>query len=52
VLQIDPRTLEAIRGETLRERCSFCDFAFRVKKGDYKVQSDEGPFGDPFKPIQ
>jgi hypothetical protein len=34
------------------ERCSYCDHAFRVKKAAYEFQSDEGQFGDPFKPIQ
>jgi uncharacterized C2H2 Zn-finger protein len=52
VLQTDPRTLEAMRVETMLERCSYCDHAFRVKKAAYEFQSDEGPFGDPFKPIQ
>jgi hypothetical protein len=52
VLQTDPRTLEAMRVETMLERCSYCDHAFRVKKAAYEFQSDEGQFGDPFKPIQ
>ena len=52
VLQIDPRTLEGMRAETMRERCSMCDHAFRVKKSEYRIQADEGPLGDPLKPIQ
>jgi len=52
VLQLDPPTLEGMRGETMRERCSVCDYAFRVKKSEYRFQADEAPFGDPLKPIQ
>jgi uncharacterized C2H2 Zn-finger protein len=49
VLQTDPRTLEAMRVETMLERCSYCDLAFRVKKADYEFQSDEGSVWRPFE---
>jgi hypothetical protein len=47
---MDPRTLEEMRAETIRERCSNCDHAFRVKKADYRYTTDEGPFQDPHTP--
>jgi rubredoxin len=51
VLQLDPRTLEGMRGETMRERCSVCDYAFRVKKGEYRYMADGGPSQDPHTPL-
>ena len=49
-LQTDPRTLEGMLAETIRERCSYCDYAFRVKKAEYRYMTDEGPSQDPHTP--
>ena len=39
-LQMDPRTFEAVRLESMIERCSVCAHAFRFEKGDYFFVAD------------
>jgi hypothetical protein len=34
-MQMDPLTFDAIRLESMIERCSVCAHAFRFEKGDY-----------------
>jgi len=42
-LRMDPRTFEAMRLESMIERCSICANASRFDKGDYFFIIDEGP---------
>ena len=42
-LRMDPRTFEAMRLESMIERCSICAHASRFDKGDYFFIIDEGP---------
>jgi len=39
---MDPRTFEAMRLESMIERCSVCAHAFRFMKGDYFFVAGEG----------
>jgi len=41
-IQMDPRTFEAMRLESMIERCSVCAHAFRFTKGDYFFIAGEG----------
>jgi endogenous inhibitor of DNA gyrase (YacG/DUF329 family) len=39
----DRRTFEAMRVESMIERCPSCEHASRFKKAEYRYIADEGP---------
>jgi hypothetical protein len=43
----DPRTFQAMRVDSMIERCPSCYHAFRFKKGEYRYVSDKGPHEPP-----
>jgi len=43
----DRRTFEAMRVESVIERCPSCEHASRFKKAEYRYIADEGPNPPP-----